>query len=41
LSYSAVTIFMTVCGGAGAEELPYYFSILIVRVVVAPHSLQV
>jgi hypothetical protein len=46
LSYSVVTIFMTVCGGARASRLPaalstYYFSILIVRVVVAPQSSQV
>jgi hypothetical protein len=41
LSYSVVTDLHDVCGGAGAEELPYYFSILIVRVVVAAHFLQV
>jgi hypothetical protein len=41
LSYSVVTIFMIVCGGAEAQEYLYCFSILIVRVVVAPHSLQV
>jgi len=41
LSYSVVPIFMTVCGGAGAQDYLYCFSILIVRVVVAPHSLQV
>jgi hypothetical protein len=32
---------MIVCGGAEAQEYFYCFSILIVRVVVAPHSLQV
>ena len=41
LSYSVVTIFMIVCGNAEAAGIPYCFSILIVRVVVAPQFLQV
>ena len=44
LSYNVVTIFMTVYGGARARRYPprnYYFSILIMRVVIAPQFLQV
>ena len=41
LSYSVVTIFVTVCGGAEAQEYLIASQFLIVRTVVAPHSLQV
>src|SRR6516164_7152861 len=39
LSYSVVTIFMIVCGGAEGQEYLIASQFLIVRTVVAPHSL--